>query len=137
MSKLLKEAIESIEFKYLKGEICDTRESAMINADTDNWLEAVHAVPLLNSYVWKVIMVPSRNKRLVKRLTKLFIDPKEEQMNLFNRCKTDAELQAELKALVYRCIFQPDTRPLDRYQEILEEMFNRGIEPESILKPLP
>ena len=57
-------------------------------------------------------------------------------MTLFKRHKTDAELQAELKALVYRCLIQPTTSLLDRYQEILEEMFNRGIEPESTLKPV-
>ncbi len=53
---------------------------------------------------------------------------------LFPR-KTDKELQAELKALVDKIVVNPYHSPyeFDRYESLLKEIYNRGLEPETKL----
>ena len=48
---------------------------------------------------------------------------------------TDVELQSALKALVHLCRAKSAMNPRDQeqYRNLLEEIFNRGLEPESTL----
>lgn len=51
--------------------------------------------------------------------------------------KISQELQAELKTLVQRLVAQRGCSldEMDRYEELLRELYLRGEEPETILKP--
>ncbi len=52
-----------------------------------------------------------------------------------NKNKNDSELQSELRALVQRCIAQPSAIYSEgkRYEKLLEELYNRNIEPVTTL----
>lgn len=57
-------------------------------------------------------------------------------LTFWRKKKTSRELQAELKALVQRLVVQRGYSfdEMDRYEELLKELYLRGEEPEAILK---
>lgn len=59
------------------------------------------------------------------------------KLTFWKKEKTSRELQAELKALVQRLVAQRSYSfdEMDRYEELLRELYLRGEEPETILKP--
>lgn len=59
------------------------------------------------------------------------------KLTVWKKEKTSRELQAELKALVQRLVAQRGYSfdEMDRYEELLRELYLRGEEPETILKP--
>ena len=58
------------------------------------------------------------------------------KLTFWKKEKTSRELQAELKALVQRLVAQRGYSfdEMDRYEELLRELYLRGEEPETILE---